>query len=297
MDEIDRFLKVQEEGRRVSANTLRAYRRDLELFLEHLEERAGAPAWTEIELHHLRLYLSRLVEEGYARTSIARKAAALRGFFGHLTREGLIPSSPAALLKSAAGPRRIPGVLSPTQVEELLAVMGGNGFRNIRDRALFEFLYSTGARVGEACGVGLDALDLGQGIVRLFGKGRKERLAALGRYAREALDHYLPLRNIRAGQADHALVFINDRGGPLSDRSVRRILKARLLEAGLPTSISPHGLRHSFATHLLQGGAGLREVQELLGHASVNTTQIYTRISPEGLRKVYLESHPRARER
>ncbi|MFT7618077.1 MAG: integrase/recombinase XerC [Planctomycetota bacterium] len=295
MVEFDEFLKIIEEGRGVSKHTLKAYRSDLHSFFTDLAENRGNPALAEIELHHLRQFLSNLIAQGYARSTVARKTAALRAFFSYMHREGHVAENPAGLLKASAGPRGIPTVLSAEQIATLFDVMDGNGFISIRDRALFEFLYSTGARVSEACGLKLADLDLEQGIARLWGKGNKERLAALGRYAREALDEYLPLQKIKRKNDTNSHVFLNDRGGPLSDRSVRRILKKRLLEADLPVSISPHSLRHSFATHLLHGGAGLREVQELLGHASVNTTQIYTKISPERMREVYLENHPRAR--
>lgn len=295
MVEFDEFLKTIEEGRGVSKHTLKAYGSDLHSFFTDLAENRGDPALLEIELHHLRQFLSNLITEGYARSTVARKTAALRAFFSHMHRGGHIPENPASLLKSSSGPRSIPTVLSAEQIQTLFDVMQGNGFINIRDRALFEFLYSTGARVSEACGLKLIDLDLEQGIARLWGKGNKERLAALGRFSRESLEEYLPLQKVKAGSKEASHVFLNDRGGSLSDRSVRRILKKRLLEADLPVSISPHSLRHSFATHLLQGGAGLQEVQELLGHASVNTTQIYTKISPEMLRDVYLKNHPRAR--
>ncbi len=295
MIELDAFLKVMQEGKGVSKHTLKAYRSDLHSFFTDLAENRGNPKLTDVELHHLRHFLSNLVTEGYARSSIARKAAALRAFFSYSHREGMIPENPAASLKTSSGPRGIPTVLSSEQIEVLFDAMHGNGFINIRDRALFEFLYSTGARVSEACSLTMADLDVEEGIARLMGKGDKERLAALGRYAQEALDEYLPLRAAKAKKERSLHIFLNDRGGPLSDRSVRRILKKRLMEADLPVSISPHSLRHSFATHLLQGGAGLREVQELLGHASVNTTQIYTKISPEQLQEVYLKNHPRAR--
>ena len=296
MREIADFLKVLQSGRQVSEHTLKAYRTDLTLFFGNLRDKGGNPSLAEIELHHLRLYLSGLVESGYARSSVARKAAAIRSFFRYLHKNNRIDSNPAALLKNVIGPRGLPTVLGPEQVESLFAAMRGDGFTSMRDRALFEFIYSTGARVSEACSLDLAALDLEEGIVRLLGKGNKERLSALGSYAIEALRDYLPLRREKAQHVDTEAVFLNNRGGGLSDRSMRRILKKRLLEAGLPSNVSPHTLRHSFATHLLRGGAGLRDVQELLGHSSVNTTQIYTKISPAQLREVYLKNHPRAQK-
>lgn len=295
MGEVEAFLKVMREGRRVSPHTLRAYHSDIRLFLEFLEEACGAPALADIDPRHLRRYVGRLTEKEYARATIARKAAALRAFFRFLHAEEKIPSNPAALLKSGNGPRRLPKVLSTEELQRLLAAPGGDDFLPSRDRAILEFLYSTGARVGELVAVRWRDIDLRQGTVRLLGKGSKERLAMLGRFASEALETHRPLAAARAHPDSDDRVFLNHRGRPLSDRSVRRMLKKRLLEAGLPIQVSPHTLRHSFATHLLQAGAGLRAVQEMLGHESVNTTQIYTRISPRHLRDVYRRAHPRAK--
>ncbi|MEZ6196476.1 MAG: tyrosine recombinase [Planctomycetota bacterium] len=294
MEEVDRFFEVLREGRRVSPHTLRAYRSDVALFLEFLAASAGDPPLEAVETRHLRRYLGVLTDREYARTTIARKVAALRGFFGFLHAEGRIPHNPGALLRSTAGPRRLPKVLTDEELERLLSAPSGRGFLARRDRAILEFLYSTGARVAELVGARWSEIDLDEGVVRLFGKGRKERLALLGRFAREALDAYRALALAKARPEAEDRVFLNHRGAPLTDRSVRRLLKKRLLEARLPPGISPHTLRHSFATHLLQAGAGLRAVQEMLGHESVNTTQIYTRISPRHLRDVYRRAHPRA---
>lgn len=296
MRELETFLKQKLGARRASPETVRAYRSDLTGLFESLTERHGAPALDEIESWHLDAWLGDLIGAGYARTTVARKTAAIRSFFSWLHDEGELASNPAALLSSSTGPRRIPRVLTREEVERLLGAPAGSSFLAVRDRALLELLYSTGARVSEAVGLELDSVDSLGGVVRLIGKGDKERLGILGRFAREALEEWLPLRSLRATEAAGPSLFLNRRGGPLTDRSVRRMLKKRLLESGLPPDVSPHTLRHSFATHLLQGGAGLRDVQEMLGHASINTTQIYTRISPEHLRRVYLAAHPRAKE-
>jgi integrase/recombinase XerC len=295
MKELDAFLTLMREGRRMSPHTLRAYRSDLALCLEFIDAECGAPPLGEIDARHLRRYVGKLTEKGYARATVARKTAAIRGFFSYLHAEGIIDSNPAALLRGGSGPRRLPKILATEDLARLLATPSGDGFIAARDRAILEFLYSTGARVGEVVGAAWADVDLSEGVVRLWGKGSKERLAMLGRFAREALELYRPLARSRATEAAGDLIFLNHRGGSLSDRSVRRMLKKRLLEAGLPIHVSPHTLRHSFATHLLQSGAGLRAVQEMLGHESVNTTQIYTRISPRHLRDVYLQAHPRAR--
>ncbi|MEE9391876.1 MAG: tyrosine recombinase XerC [Planctomycetota bacterium] len=295
MDEIDLYLASMRDGQRVSPHTLRAYGTDLVMFFEWLSADKGDPGLKSIEAHHLREYLGELRRADRARATIARKAAALRGFFGFLHREGRLSGNPAALLRSSAGPRKLPAALSEEQLQNLLSAPQGNNFIDLRDRALLEFLYSTGARVGEVCALSVEQIDLAEGVVRLFGKGKKERLALIGRYAKEALAAYLDIRRGRRQDGIGEPLFLNHRGGALSDRSVRRILKKRLMQAGLPSSVSPHTLRHSFATHLLRHGAGLRSVQELLGHESVNTTQIYTKITPEHLAEIYKRAHPRTR--
>jgi integrase/recombinase XerC len=295
MGELDTFLARLREGKRASENTLRAYRTDILLFLDFVEKKMGAPPLEAVEVHHLRRYLSSLVDRNYARTSLARKAAALRAFFAHLHREGKIAENPSTLLKTSGARRKLPTVLTTEQIEKLLQAATGESFLSIRDRALLEFLYSTGARVGEAASIAVEDVDLREGTARLFGQGQKERFAAIGSYALERMKEYLPVRGMRAKPGAGSRIFINARGGPLTDRSMRRVLKRRIREADLPQAVSPHTLRHSFATHLLQHGANLRAVQEMLGHKSVSTTQIYTKITPEHLHEVYERAHPRAR--
>ncbi len=296
MGEIEDFLKVVEDGRRVSPHTLRAYRGDLLGFWEWFAKDGGDIPLADVKLFHLRAYLAHLQESGLARSTITRRASALRTFFSWAYREGRIGENPAALLRAKSGPRAIPRVLDTQEVERLLAQPAGGDFLDTRDKAILEVLYSTGARVSEATGLRLGDVDLEQGLAKLFGKGRKERLSPLGPQAVEAIENHLPLRALRASPAAEDRLFLNRFGAPLTPRSVGRMLEKRLLQAGLSPDVTPHTLRHSFATHLLRGGAGLRAVQELLGHASVNTTQIYTRISPEHLRDVYRRHHPRARD-
>lgn len=296
MGELEKFLARLREGGGASENTLRAYRTDILLFLEFIAKKAGNPSLEAVEVHHLRRYLTALVEENYARTSIARKAAALRAFFAHLTRQGRIAENPALLLKTSGARRKLPTVLTTEQIDRLLQAPLGDSFLSLRDRALLEFLYSTGARVGEAAGLSIEDVDLREGTARLFGKGKKERFSAIGSFALDRMKDYLPVRNLRAKPETGSRLFINARGGPLTDRSMRRVLKRRIREADLPQAVSPHTLRHSFATHLLQHGANLRAVQEMLGHKSVSTTQIYTKITPEHLQTVYERAHPRAQE-
>jgi integrase/recombinase XerD len=234
-------------------------------------------------------------------SSAARALVAVRGLHRFAVREGLAATDPARELKPPTPPRSLPKAITVEQVEMLLAAAGFDGTPlALRDRALLELLYATGARISEAVGLDLDELDLEAGSVRLFGKGSRERVVPVGRYARTALDAYLvrsrPLLAVGGGRGGPA-VFLNSRGGRLSRQSAWAVLRAAADKAGLRVDVSPHTLRHSFATHLLDGGADVRVVQELLGHASVATTQIYTLVTVERLREVYAASHPRAQAR
>jgi integrase/recombinase XerD len=222
--------------------------------------------------------------------------SAVRGLHHFLFEEGATADDLAAALPLPRRPGRLPKAISIADVQRLLAAPAGDGPVPLRDRALLEFLYATGARAGEAAALRLDDLDLDR-AVRLRGKGDKERVVPVGHYAQQALDAYLvrvrPAWAARGRGMD--AVFLGERGAPLTRQSIWTIIKRAAATAGLSVAISPHTLRHSFATHLLAGGADLRVVQELLGHASVTTTQIYTRVTPETLREVYASSHPRAR--
>jgi integrase/recombinase XerD len=235
--------------------------------------------------------------------SAARAASAVRGLHRFAVREGLAPVDPSREVKPPTLPRRLPRALDVTQVEQLLAcvAVGLDEPFALRNRALLEFLYGTGARISEAVGCAVDDLDLGEGTVLLRGKGGKQRLVPVGGYARDALDAYLVRGRpalMAAGRGGYA-VFVNARGGRLSRQSAWTILRQAAQRAGLPVDgvhgVSPHTLRHSYATHLLDGGADIRVVQELLGHASVTTTQVYTLVTVERLREVYATAHPRAR--
>jgi integrase/recombinase XerD len=230
--------------------------------------------------------------------SAARSVVAVRGLHRFATREGLATHDPAAAVRPPTPPRRLPRALP---VDDVLALIDAAGFddtpRALRDRALLEFLYGTGARISEAVGLDVDDVDLSQGLVRLHGKGGKDRVVPVGGYARAAVDGYLVRGRptlIEAGRGSPAL-FLNLRGGRLSRQSAWSILRASAERAGVSATIGPHTLRHSFATHLLDGGADVRVVQELLGHASVSTTQAYTLVTVDRLREVYATSHPRAR--
>lgn len=295
-----------ERGR--SEHTLRAYRRDVGRYVDHLAS-LGVTRPEDVREEHITAFLAHLRagDEDHvplAATSAARAVVAVRGLHRFLAVEGDSPADPAQEVAPPTPPRRLPAVLSVHDVERLLqAACVGDTPAGLRDRALLELLYGSGARVSEAVDLDLDDLELGRGddgsggVVRLLGKGRKERIVPLGRYARDALDAWVVRGRpglARAGTGTPA-VFVNARGGRLSRQTAWAAIKAAADRADLRAEVSPHTLRHSFATHLLDGGADVRVVQELLGHASVTTTQIYTHVSTEHLREVYAQAHPRAR--
>jgi integrase/recombinase XerD len=291
--------------RGLAANTLASYRRDLDRYVTVLAgagvDDLGAVGPREVAAHLAALRAGDEAHPPLSAASAARAASAVRGLHRFAVREGLAGHDPAREVKPPSLPRRLPKALDVTDVEKLLAAVGGDGPLALRDRALLEFLYATGARISEAVGCAVDALDLDEGTALLHGKGGKSRLVPVGGYAREALGAYLVRGRptlVRAGHGSPA-VFLNARGGPLSRQSAWTILRRAAQRAGLPVDgphgVSPHTLRHSYATHLLDGGADIRVVQELLGHASVTTTQVYTLVTVERLREVYATAHPRAR--
>jgi integrase/recombinase XerC len=293
--QVDEHLERRRSTKGASPHTLRAYRADL---VEHAELMGGfgvaEPRATGPR--HLRRYLARLDEKGLAKSSIQRKLSAVRGFYEELVREGAIPVHPATGLRSARRGRHLPTNLSEGEVEALLAAPDRTTAAGRRDRAILELMYSAGTRAAETVGLDTTDLDLVRGLARVRGKGRKERLAPLGSHARAALTEYLsdPERP-RAAPEHLRAVFLSLRGERLSTRSLQRIVTGLAVRAGTRRRTTPHTLRHSFATHLLDRGADLRSVQELLGHAHLVTTQIYTHVSTEHLREAYEKAHPRAR--
>ena len=291
---VDRWLKELAAARGASVHTLRAYRGDLDGFLAFLGERGVAdPA--EVTPRVLRGWLAELEGRELARSSIQRKLSAARSFFRHLVKQGRVVAHPASGRRRRRTERRLPGHLSIAEIEALLAAPDAATPAGRRDRALLEVLYSAGTRAAETVGLDHGDVDLARGVALVRGKGRKERLVALGRFAVGALDAYLadPARPRATPRAAKA-VFLNPRGGRLTTRSLGRIVDRCVLAAGITRRTTPHTLRHSFATHLLDRGADLRSVQGLLGHAHLVTTQIYTHVSIERLREVYERAHPRA---
>ena len=287
--------------RGLAVNTLASYRRDLRRYIGFLRER-DVDDVGQVNKPMVAEFLMQLREgdtehQPLAAGSAARTVVAVRGFHKFVVREGLSDHDPAATIKPPAPPKRLPKALPLSDVEAILEAAGAPGTTlALRDRALLELLYGTGARISEAVGLSVDDLDLTVGVVRLVGKGRKERLVPVGSYAREACNAYLVRGRpslLATGSGTHAM-FLNARGGRLSRQSAWTVLGRAAERAGVSVDVSPHTLRHSFATHLLDGGADVRVVQELLGHASVTTTQIYTMVTVDRLREVYATAHPRA---
>ncbi len=288
------FLRDLAVARGASPHTLRAYGRDLAEFLAFLARRGVGDARL-VTPRLLRSFLVELDERGLARTSVQRKLSAVRSFFRQLVKHGLLEAHPATGLRMGRRRERLPHALEVGEVEALLAVADPATHAGRRGRALLECMYSAGTRAAETVGLSVGDLDLRRGVARVRGKGKKERLAPLGSYAVEALRAYLgDAERPRPVAAARDAVFLNRNGGRLTTRSLGRIVEQAVLAAGLKRSASPHTLRHSFATHLLDRGADLRSVQELLGHAHLVTTQVYTHVSIERLRKVYEQAHPRA---
>ncbi|MFY9417386.1 MAG: site-specific tyrosine recombinase XerD [bacterium] len=287
------YLRV-EKG--VAENTLAAYEGDLRQFLAYLQEKTDMENLREVQRPLLTLYLLHLQKEGFAPATIARKEAAIRAFFRYLAAEGMIGENPARLLNSPRQRQALPDVLSEDEVELLLRQPRGVSPQALRDRAILEVLYATGLRVSELVALDRKDINLELGYVRCRGKGDKERIVPLGQMAIQAAKSYL-----RSGRSQllrppgrEEAFFLNLRGKRITRQAVWQILKKYAQKAGIEKSISPHTLRHSFATHLLDNGADLRIVQELLGHVSIATTQIYTHVSNRRLREVYSKYHPRA---
>ena len=300
---VDAFLAYMRHERNASEHTLKSYADDLASWHDYLDDRVGArPAPAAVTVHHVRGFVTYLSDCEYAAATIARRLAALRSLFKYCQREGLASANPAKAVRTPRGSRKLPHYLTGEQIDALLVAppLSAEPVKNdpgTRDRAILETLYSAGLRVSELTAMDLAHWDRAGGVVRVRGKGRKERLAPVGSHAARALEAWLSHRAVspKAKPADADAVFLNRRGGRLTTRSVGRLLEKHITAAGLSQLTSPHTLRHSFATHLLDGGADLRSVQEMLGHASLTTTQIYTHVSTKRLRETYEAAHPHAR--
>jgi integrase/recombinase XerC len=302
---IERFLEYLQVERNASVHTLRSYSADLEQFRNfllssepHVDKENGDVAVEKIDHLAIRAYLSHLYR-GLKKSSLARKLAAQRSFFKYLVEEGRLVQSPAEIVATPKQEKPLPNFLPVDEIFSLLETPDQSTTWGARDRAILETLYSCGIRVSELVGLTDGDIDFSLGILKVFGKGRKERIVPIGEKALAALREYLPQRDrIIAGlpsPGSKAPIFINQRGGRLTSRSVARILQKHILKCGLLRKVSPHALRHSFATHLLDAGADLRAIQEMLGHVSLSTTQRYTHVSVDKLMEVYDRAHPRAK--
>ena len=286
------FLRHLERERNASPHTLRAYGEDLAQFSEYLRRELGRPPKPG-DVDHLlvRGFLAELHQRGLRKSSSARTLAGLRSFFRYLCREGRLAANPARAIQTPRQEKRIPSVLDEAQAASLLE-LPGDGTAAVRGRAILELLYGTGIRCAEATALDVHEVDMGARMVRVLGKGRKERIVLFGSRAQVALRAWLLERDRQRPRTD--ALFLNARGGRLSDRSVRTLVATRVKQVALARRCSPHTLRHSFATHLLMRGADLRAIQELLGHASLSTTQRYTHVDTRHILEVYKKAHPRA---
>ena len=288
---IEQFCSYLESERNVSAHTLAAYQSDLSQFAAFLSSQKGVSTPEQVDHLTLRHYLAQL-HKGHAKSSVGRKLSAIRALFRFLVREGRLAKNPAELVATPKKEKRLPFHLNIDQVTALMGAPPVSGELASRDRAVLEILYSCGIRVSELTGMNVGDLDLQGGLARVLGKGGKERLVPVGSCARQAAAAYL---EERGGPAPDAPLILNARGGRLTRRSVGRMVDAHMLLIATMRKVSPHTLRHTFATHLLEGGADLRAIQELLGHASLSTTQKYTHVSIDRLMEVYDKAHPKAR--
>ncbi len=289
----EKFLTHLSAERGASPHTVRAYAADLDRYLDWAD-RAGLDPLA-VSHRQLRLFLSELDRAGYARTTIARRLSAVRSFFSYLTTQKYVDSDPSSVMSAPRLSSRLPRVIPPETLAFLLESDSDTTPNGLRDQAILELLYATGLRVGEVCSLMLAGFDPAQGLITVMGKGSKERTVPIHRAATEKIRRYL-----RDGRPHHArdhspdTVFLAPRGGRLSEDSVRRMFKRAVALSGGAAGLSPHAMRHTFATHMLEAGADLRTVQELLGHVALSTTQIYTHVSIKRLQDVHRNAHPRA---
>ena len=293
---LEDFLAYLEAERNMSPNTIKAYLRDI----EEMQAFIGKERLHETTSTEIRAWLAGGLKRGLSKTSVARRLASARTFFRFLANSGMVAHNPAEAVRAPKAGRPLPSYISQHEARVFLESIRGTGFFDARDRAILELLYGAGIRVGEAAGLDLEDLTMSPEMVRVRGKGNKTRIVPFGTKAREALEEYLPLRKARLerlGKPEERALFVNKNGGRLSSRSMERMVRTRCIKAGLFKDATPHTLRHSMATHLLEAGADLRAIQEMLGHASLATTQRYTHLDVTRLALAYREAHPRARRR
>jgi len=287
---LKKFLDYLSLQKNCSANTVKGYRRDVLQFINFLKKKK-INSFKSISYEDILSYLGYLRNYGYSETTIGRKVASLKSFFKFLSARKIIKSNPVALLSSPKKPDRLPDFLTVEEVEKILNIPSEKNWQSLRDKAILELLYSTGIRVGELTSLKIGDIDFFQELIKVKGKGKKERIVPVGSYALKALIEYIEKRPNKKEKN----VFLNKYGKPLTERSVERIIDKYSKKAGIGKKITPHTFRHTFATHMLDRGADLRTVQELLGHERITTTQIYTHLTVERLKEFYNKTHPRAR--
>jgi integrase/recombinase XerC len=301
-DDLAKYIRYLTVAENASEYTVRNYRNEIEEFIG-FAERADIEAWSEVDRDVVRRYLAWLQSQGYARASIARRVSELRSFGRFLVREGTVVVTPFRGVAAPKTPQRLPDYLEPEEMGRLLAAPslrtadGQPSAQGLRDKAILELLYASGMRVSELTNLDLRDVDRQRGQILVTGKGDKERLVLIGEPATRALNRYVAEgrpQYVKAGRPVPAALFLSRLGTRLSDRSIQMLLKKYGQQAGIETDVTPHVLRHTFATHMLNGGADLRVVQELLGHSLLSTTQVYTHVSQNRAREVYLRAHPRA---
>ena len=287
---IKEFLRYMELEKSASRHTLRAYRKDLEEFFSFVKT-----PLKDIEINHIRGFIAHRLSSGKSKTTVSRQLATLRSFFRFLHREGFVEFNPAKLVQNPKTEKRLPRFLTVDEVFSLVEKPEGIDFLTVRNRAILELIYSAGLRVSEVSALTVDDVNLRDGYVKVKGKRRKERIVPIGSKAVDALKRYVIERKLLKKETE--AFFINRKGGALSERSIRKIVVRYAREAGISGRVGPHTLRHSFATHLLQGGADLRVIQELLGHSSLSSTQVYTHLDITHLMDIYDKSHPLAKKK
>lgn len=290
---IEKFLDYVRVQQNLSENTVKAYERDLASFSDFVAN-YWQKSLTDVDHYLIRDYLASLHRKGLSNSSIARQLAALRGFYKYLQKFGWMESNPTVSIRMPKKAHVLPQTLSVDETETLLCSIDTSTPLGLRDRAIFELFYATGIRLSELVALNVDQIYIGMEYVRVFGKGRKERIVPVGEYAVQALQEYIHKGRPLLCKPDEPALFVNHRGERLTCRGVQYLLNKHITQAAVNKHVSPHSLRHSFATHLLDAGADLRVVQELLGHVNLSTTQIYTRISQAKLKSVYNRAHPRA---
>jgi len=300
-NDIEHFLNYLKVERGFSPNTLDAYRNDLYQMVEYVERdaryRSVIPSWQNFGKHGLASYMVDLKSRGYAVTTLARKVAATKSFFNFMVADGKLSENPAEKVTSPKVGKSLPDAITIAEVRELISQPAkSTGPEAKRDRAMLELLYASGMRVSEMIALNLDDVDINNNTVRCFGKGSKERIVPVYPQAAQSVAIYIKdIRPAMVHRDNELALFVNQRGERLTRQGLWQILKGYAKAAGLSSKVTPHTLRHSFATHMLSGGADLRAVQEMLGHANISTTQIYTHVSSEHIRRAYNNSHPRAK--